>query len=231
MANNNQEFLNAYNRLDNYLKSITGAPERINLISYLERILSEKERSELKTIRGYKNTIESHGVIPGGQKPIVPRVWTLWLERKLQYCRQNNKAIATKLNELLKSSNNGGKYGYKQNGKYKPDNKRSGKVLIRLGNCITVDGVIFKKYNVQLDINNDTGCKFVSASATLEFEDGKSIKKNDLHQGANVLSFSSRYMKYDLYSVSVYAVVMDNYGNKQEFVEKKYFERKIHLDC
>ena len=103
---NNQKFLNAYNRLDNYLKNIAGVTRQINLISYLERILPEQQQSELKTIRQYKNVVESHGVNPGAKKPIVPKEWVSWLERELQYCKNNRNAIAIQLKQRLKESGN-----------------------------------------------------------------------------------------------------------------------------
>ncbi len=97
MNDNNQEFLNAYNRLDNYLKGITGVSGNLNLISYLERILPERQQSELKTIRGYKNAIVSHGVNPGYKKPIVPYEWVEWLEDELNYCKMHKDEIADRL--------------------------------------------------------------------------------------------------------------------------------------
>lgn len=103
---NNQKFLNAYNRLDNYLKNIAGVTRQINLISYLERILPEQQQSELNTIRQYKNVVESHGVNPGAKKPIVPKEWVSWLERELQYCKNNRNAIAIQLKQMLKESGN-----------------------------------------------------------------------------------------------------------------------------
>lgn len=118
MNDNNQEFLNAYNRLDNYLKRITGVSENINLISYLERILPEKQQSELKTIRGYKNTIVSHGVNPGYKKPIVPYEWVEWLEDELNYCKMNKDDIADRLKRQVyakRENNNPNSYAKKQN--------------------------------------------------------------------------------------------------------------------
>ena len=44
---NNQKFLNAYNRLDNYLKNIAGVKRQINLISYL-RFSSLCQQSEIR---------------------------------------------------------------------------------------------------------------------------------------------------------------------------------------
>ena len=93
----NVEFLNAYNRLDNYLNSIVKVPPHTNLISYLERILPEKQRSECKTVREYKNVIESHGVVPGDEKPIVPKEWIKWLNNMLSYCKKNREIIAKKI--------------------------------------------------------------------------------------------------------------------------------------
>ena len=71
------------------------------MISYLEKMLPEKKRSELKTIREYKNLIESHGVNSGAEKPVVPRGWTLWLENELQYCKKHQSEVRQKLNRML----------------------------------------------------------------------------------------------------------------------------------
>lgn len=118
MNDNNQEFLNAYNRLDNYLKGITGVSGNLNLISYLERILPERQQSELKTIRGYKNTIESHGVNPGYKKPIVPYEWVEWLEDELNYCKMHKDEIADRLKRQVyarRENNNSNSGAKKQN--------------------------------------------------------------------------------------------------------------------
>ena len=85
---NNARFLSAYNRLDNYLKTLVRVPGRVNLISYLERILPEQKRSELKTVREFKNVIESHGVNPANKKPTVPEEWITWLLKELEWCKK-----------------------------------------------------------------------------------------------------------------------------------------------
>lgn len=118
MNDNNQEFLNAYNRLDNYLKGITGVSGNLNLISYLERILPERQQSELKTIRGYKNAIVSHGVNPGYKKPIVPYEWVEWLEDELNYCKMHKDEIADRLKRQVyarRENNNSNSGAKKQN--------------------------------------------------------------------------------------------------------------------
>ena len=125
---NNQKFLNAYNRLDNYLKNIAGVTRQINLISYLERILPEQQQSELNTIRQYKNVVESHGVNPGAKKPIVPKEWVCWLERELQYCKNNRNAIAIQLKQMLKESdnrNNKNRNNNNQNNNYQNNNNQN----------------------------------------------------------------------------------------------------------
>lgn len=100
----NTEFLNAYNRLDNYLQSIVHVPKNTNLISYLERVLPEQQRAECKTIREYKNTIESHGVSPGAVKPTVPKEWIQWLNNTLSYCKKNSNKIAKQIQAAYDSS-------------------------------------------------------------------------------------------------------------------------------
>lgn len=125
---NNQKFLNAYNRLDNYLKNIAGVKRQINLISYLERILPEQQQSELNTIRQYKNVVESHGVNPGAKKPIVPKEWVSWLEKELQYCKNNRNAIAIQLKQMLKESdnrNNKNRNNNNHNNNYQNNNNRN----------------------------------------------------------------------------------------------------------
>lgn len=103
---NNIEFLNAYNRLDNYLQSIVNIPPKVNLISYLERVLPEKQSAECKTIREFKNVIESHGVNPGAVKPTVPKEWIKWLNKILSYCKKNSVEIAKKVQKVYDSSQN-----------------------------------------------------------------------------------------------------------------------------
>jgi hypothetical protein len=71
------------------------------MISYLERISPERKRSELKTIREFKNTIKSHGVNPGLKEPIVPEEWIQWLLNELEWCKRNYKIIAPKLQKEL----------------------------------------------------------------------------------------------------------------------------------
>lgn len=97
----NQEFLNMYNRLDNYLIKISGVSAHVNMIAYLEKILPEKLQGELKTIRQYKNAVESHGVNPNGKKPTVPREWVSWLREMLSFCKKEEKYIARKLKREL----------------------------------------------------------------------------------------------------------------------------------
>lgn len=109
MNNNNEKFLAAYNRLDNYLQSLVKTSGHVNMISYLERISPEKKRSEFKTIRQYKNDIISHGVNPGGKKPIVPNEWVVWLLNELQWCKNNYKNIAPKLQKALDDAHKGSK--------------------------------------------------------------------------------------------------------------------------
>lgn len=100
----NAKFLNMYNRLDNYLQGIVKVSGNVNLISYLERILPEQQRSECKTIREFKNTIESHGVNPGGVKPTVPEEWVKWLHDMLAYCKKNKAEVARKVQSVYDSS-------------------------------------------------------------------------------------------------------------------------------
>ena len=75
MSNNNDRFLSAYNRLDNYFQTLVKISHRVNMIAYLENISPEKKRSEIKTVRLFKNTILSHGVNPQNKKPIIPEEW------------------------------------------------------------------------------------------------------------------------------------------------------------
>lgn len=99
--NKNQQFKTMYNRLDNYLKSILNVGDDINLISYFERILPEKKKSELKTIRKFKNLVESHGVAVRGATPIVPKEYTIWLENTLSWCKRNKEQVIRKMSPIL----------------------------------------------------------------------------------------------------------------------------------
>ena len=74
------------------------------MIWYLERISPEKKRSELKTVREFKNIIKSHGVNPGLKEPEVPEEWIQWLLDELEWCKRNHKKIAPKLQRALDSS-------------------------------------------------------------------------------------------------------------------------------
>ena len=104
MANNNARFMAAYNRLDNYLQSLVKTSGHVNMIWYLESISPEQKRSELKTIRQFKNSIKSHGVNPGLKEPIVPEEWIHWLLNELEWCKNNSRVIAPKLQSKLNSS-------------------------------------------------------------------------------------------------------------------------------
>ena len=108
---NNTRFLSAYNRLDDYLRSLVRTRGTVNMISYLERILPEKKAAECQTIRKYKNVVESHGVNPGDQKPIVPEVWITWLLDELEWCKRHRDIIAPKLQKAL-NERNGSRKGY-----------------------------------------------------------------------------------------------------------------------
>ncbi len=105
MSSNNDKFLCAYNRLDNYLQTIVHANKNANLISYLESVLPEKQRSECKTIRKFKNLSESHGVHPGEAKPTVPSEWIKWLEDMLDFCKKNSAQVAKKVQEVYNLAN------------------------------------------------------------------------------------------------------------------------------
>lgn len=105
MNNNNDRFLSAYNRLDNYLQSIVKTKGHVNMISYLERVLPEKQAAECKTIRQFKNSIESHGVNPGYKKPNVPEEWIKWLLNELEWCKTHRNTISPKLQRLLDKKN------------------------------------------------------------------------------------------------------------------------------
>ena len=98
---NNREFKDAYNRLDRYLQNISHVNSHVNLISYYERILPEKKSSNLRTIREFKNQIESHGVSVGGLMPEAPKTFIDFLYRELDYCKKNKDIVANKIKRLL----------------------------------------------------------------------------------------------------------------------------------
>ena len=108
MADNRGRFLNAYNCLDNYLREISGAPPTKTMISYLQRILPEQERSTLNTIREFKNKMYSHSVSPNGELPQAPESWIRWLDSLLDYCKQNRSKISRQLSDLLKQDRGNG---------------------------------------------------------------------------------------------------------------------------
>ena len=99
MKDNNERFLEAYNRLDSFLQSLVKISGHVTMISYLERILPEKKRSELKTIRQHRNNVE-HSVPPGSKKPVVPEAWITFLSKELDWCKRNAKSIAPKLRKI-----------------------------------------------------------------------------------------------------------------------------------
>ena len=99
--NDNREFKDAYNRLDRYLQNICNVNGRINLISYYERILPEKKRSNLRTIREFKNQIESHGVSVDGAMPVAPKTFIDFLLNELSYCKKNKDMVANSIKKLL----------------------------------------------------------------------------------------------------------------------------------
>ena len=123
MNNNNDRFLSAYNRLDNYLQSIVKIRGQVNMISYLERILPEKQAAECKTIRQFKNSIESHGVNPGYKKPNVPEEWIKWLLDELEWCKIHRNTIAPKLQKALDFKNNRQMSSEHPKGRFVPNQK------------------------------------------------------------------------------------------------------------
>ena len=102
---NNREFLDIYNRLDRYLQNICNVNSHINLISYYERSLPEEKRSSLRTIREFKNHIESHGVSVGGLMPVAPKTFINFLYNELDYCKKNKDIVAGKIKKLLSEKN------------------------------------------------------------------------------------------------------------------------------
>ena len=98
----NREFRDAYNRLDRYLQNICNINSRVNLISYYEKILPEKKSSNLRTIREFKNQIESHGVSVGGEMPVAPKTFIDFLSNELAFCKKNKDMVANKIQKLLK---------------------------------------------------------------------------------------------------------------------------------
>ena len=128
MSNNNERFMSAYNRLDNHLQTLVKTNGHVNMIWYLEQISPEKKRSELKTVRLYKNAVESHGVNPRDKKPVVPEEWIQWLLNELEWCKQNHYIIAPKLQRKLnESKKNYNKHdsGVRNYSEARPINKKS----------------------------------------------------------------------------------------------------------
>lgn len=113
----NKKFKTMYNRLDNYLKSLLRVGDDVNLIWCFEQILPEKKQSELKSIRKFKNLVESHGVTVRGATPVAPKEYTTWLENSLNWCKSNEKYVVRKMQEHLPS-----KYKNKYRNKTKTNN-------------------------------------------------------------------------------------------------------------
>lgn len=100
----NQDFLDTYNRLNNVLIKIVGGKEGDVLISYLEEVSPEKIASQLKTIRHFRNNIPGHGVSVNGAMPEPPVEWIKFLNKEIQFVKNNANLISNKINAALNNS-------------------------------------------------------------------------------------------------------------------------------
>lgn len=110
-SKNNDDFLNLYNRLDNYLKKISGLGGKSGSLIYcFEEILPEEKSAYFKTIRMTKNINFSHGTKPEGESVQIPAGWNRFLEEMLEYCKDPKNRVAerirNKYNELNEKRDN-----------------------------------------------------------------------------------------------------------------------------
>lgn len=97
------EFLNAYNLLDQYLHNISGIQKNDVLISYLENVLPPEKSIELKRVREFRNANE-HGVFVNGERPAPPRGWIRFLRNMLEYCKNPKNNVGEKVKENYNKS-------------------------------------------------------------------------------------------------------------------------------
>lgn len=97
MSDNNQKFLDAYNRLDNYLRDLVSGSSASNWIAVYEHIFEEQKNSEIRQIRKCKNDLCSHGVSVGGKMPEIPIEWVEYLLNELRFCTENRDLVREKM--------------------------------------------------------------------------------------------------------------------------------------
>ena len=98
----NRRCLDAYNRLENYLRQLTGAEHYRGIIPAYERVIEPDRAAMLKTIRLFKNNVGSHGVAVGGKFPTAPAEYADFLYDELEFVTAN----ASEVREALLSSMN-----------------------------------------------------------------------------------------------------------------------------
>lgn len=100
----NRRCLDAYNRLENYLRQLTGAENYRGIIPAYERVIQPDRAAMLKTIRLFKNNIGSHGVAVGGKFPTAPAEYAEFLYEELDFVTANASEVRSALLSSMDSA-------------------------------------------------------------------------------------------------------------------------------
>lgn len=100
----NRRCLDAYNRLENYLRQLTGAENYRGIIPAYERVIQPDRAAMLKTIRLFKNNIGSHGVAVGGKFPTAPAEYAEFLYEELDFVTGNASEVRAALLSSMESA-------------------------------------------------------------------------------------------------------------------------------
>ena len=100
----NRRCLDAYNRLENYLRQLTGAEHYRGIIPMYERVIQPDRAAMLKTIRLFKNNIGSHGVAVGGKFPTAPAEYAEFLYDELDFVTANTSEVRAALLSVMDSA-------------------------------------------------------------------------------------------------------------------------------
>jgi len=98
-----QEFLNAYNALDNYLRDICGGDESRGMISlYKDTLKDPKEQLKLKTINKLRNEL-AHGVFPSDDPIKIDESLIKLLNKHLKFVSKHQKEVKEKMLIAMKN--------------------------------------------------------------------------------------------------------------------------------
>ena len=100
----NRRCLDAYNRLENYLRQLTGAEHYRGIIPAYERVIQPDRAAMLKTIRLFKNNVGSHGVAVGGKFPTAPAEYADFLYDELEFVTSNSAEVREALLSSMNSA-------------------------------------------------------------------------------------------------------------------------------